>query len=468
MKKIIRGGTVVTSSDLYSADVLIENGKIVQIATIIEAIDGEIIDATGLYVFPGGIDPHTHLDMPFNNTVTDDDWETGTIAAAHGGTTTIIDFCLTTGEKELKNAVDRWHGNAKGKAVIDYGFHLMIGELTEDTLRQLPEVLESEGISSIKVFLAYAREFQATDRTLFQAFKVGKETGAVVMVHCENGSVIDELVETALKDGHTEPKYHYLTRPPEVEGEATKRAIELANLAGTKLYVVHVTCKEAVEEIIAARNKGYDVYGETCPPYLLLDQSYLEQPNFEGAKYVWSPPLREKSNQEVLWNALKSKQLQTIGSDHCSFNFNGKKQLGIDDFSKIPNGGPFIEDRFSVLYSEGVVKGRITPQEFVDMVSTNSAKIFNLYPQKGTIAVGSDADIVLFDPNAKRTISAENHHMNVDYNALEGLEVTGEPVSVMVRGEWVIKDKKFVGQLGSGQYLRREISKMKKRELITK
>lgn len=470
MRKVIKGGTVVTSSDMYEADVLIEDGKVVQIGSVFEIAEGEIgeiIDATGLYVFPGGIDPHTHLAMPFNNTITDDDWETGTISAAHGGTTTIIDFCLTTGEKKLKHAVDRWHENAEGKAVIDYGFHLMVGELTEDTLRQLPEVLESEGISSIKVFLAYAREFQASDRTLFQTFKVGKKMGAVVMVHCENGSVIDELVETALEEGHTEPKYHYLTRPPEVEGEATKRAIELANLAGTKLYVVHVTCKEAVDEIVAARNKGYDVQGETCPAYLLLDQTYLEQPNFEGAKYVWSPPLREKSNQEVLWNALKSKQLQTIGSDHCSFNFNGKKQLGIEDFSKIPNGGPFIEDRFSIMFSEGVVKGRITPQEFVDLVSTNSAKTFNLYPRKGTIAVGSDADIVLFDPNSKWIISAEKHHMNVDYNPFEGVEVTGEPVSVMVRGEWVIKDKKFVGNLGSGKYLRREPSKEKVGKLAT-
>jgi len=457
MKKIITGGTVVTASDQYNADILIENGKITRIGLNIQEDGAEVVDASGQYVFPGGIDPHTHLAMPFNNTLTDDDWETGTKAAAFGGTTTIIDFCITTGENQLKNAVNRWHDNARDKAVIDYGFHLMVGELNDDTLRQLPEVLESEGITSIKVFLAYAREFQASDRTLFQAFKVGKETGALVMVHCENGSVINELVDEALANGQTEPKYHYLTRPPQLEGEATKRAIELANLAGTRLYVVHVTCKESVDEIISARNKGYDVYGETCPPYLLLDQTYLEQPGFEGAKYVWSPPLRERANQEVLWNALKSKQLQTIGSDHCSFSFNGKKQLGINDFSKIPNGGPFIEDRFSVLYSEGVAKGRITLQDFVAMISTNSAKLFDIYPKKGTIAVGSDADIVLFDPNVIRTISAENHHMAVDYNAFEGFEVTGEPVSVMVRGEWVVKDKEFVGSLGSGKYLRREI-----------
>ncbi|HWL11788.1 MAG TPA: dihydropyrimidinase, partial [Ureibacillus sp.] len=305
----------------------------------------------------------------------------------------------------------------------------------------------------------YAKEFQATDRTLYKAFKIGKETGSIVMVHCENGSVIDELVEEAKLAGNTAPIYHALTRPPEIEGEATKRAIELAHVAGAKLYVVHVTCKEAVDEIIKAREKGYDVYGETCPPYLTLDQTALEKPDFEGAKYVWSPPLRPKSHQEPLWNALKAKQLQTIGSDQCSFNFNGKKQLGINDFSKIPNGGPFIEDRFSVLYSEGVAKGRISLNDFVDMISTNAAKIFGLYPQKGTIAIGADADIVIFDPNAKRTISAESHHMNVDYNAFEGLEVSGEPVSVLLRGEFVIKDKQFVGSLNNGKYLKRKLAK---------
>lgn len=459
MKKMIKGGTIVTATDTYQADVLIEDGKIVEIGTDLIAAEAELVDATGQYVFPGGVDPHTHLDMPFNNTVTDDDWETGTIAAAFGGTTTILDFCLTAGETKLIDAVKKWHAKAADKAVIDYGFHLMVGDLNEQTLTELPKVLEEEGIASIKVFLAYAKEFQATDRTLYQAFKVGKEMDAVVMVHCENGSVIDELVEAAKSLGHTEPIYHALTRPPQLEGEATKRAIELANLAGAKLYVVHVTCKEAVDEIIAARGKGYNVYGETCPPYLVLDQTALEKPNFEGAKYVWSPPLRPKENQEVLWNALKAKQLQTIGSDQCSFNFNGKKQLGREDFSKIPNGGPFIEDRFSILYSEGVETGRLTINEFVDMISTSAAKIFGLFPQKGTIAVGSDADIVLFDPNVEREISAATHHMNVDYNAFEGLKVKGEPISVLSRGEYVIENKEFVGELGRGKYIKRRVTK---------
>ena len=455
MTKIIKGGTIATAADTYKADVLIEDGIITQIAKTIEVDGAEIIDATGLIVMPGGIDPHTHLDMPFNNTVTDDDWESGTIAAAFGGTTTIIDFCLTAGETVLSNAVKKWHDKANGKAVIDYGFHLMITDFTEATEKELPEVLEAEGISSVKVFMAYAREFQSSDRTLFKAFKIGKATDTIIMVHCENGSVIDELVDEALAAGNTEPIYHALTRPPEVEGEATKRAIELAHIAGAKLYVVHVTSKDALDEIITARNKGYDVIGETCPPYLTLDISALAQPNFEGAKYVWSPPLRPKEHQQFLWSGLKAKQLSTIGSDQCSFSFNGKKQLGINDFSKIPNGGPFIEDRLGIVYSEGVAKGRITINEFVDIVSTSAAKIFGLFPQKGTIAVGSDADILLFDPNVKRTISAETHHMKVDYNPYEGWEVTGEPVSVLVRGEFVVKEKQFVGTLGSGKYLRR-------------
>ena len=456
MKKVIKGGKVATATDVFEADLLIEDGVITQIAKKIDVADAEVIDASGKYVMPGGIDPHTHLDMPFNNTVTDDDWESGTIAAAFGGTTTILDFCLSAGETKLADAVAKWHTKAQGKAVIDYGFHLMITDFTPETEKELPAILKQEGITSMKVFMAYAREFQSSDRTLFKAFKIGKETDTVVMVHCENGSVIDELVDEALANGNTEPIYHALTRPEAVEGEATKRAIELANIAGAKLYVVHVTCKEAVDEIIRAREKGYDVLGETCPPYLTLDISKLAQPGFEGAKYVWSPPLRPAYHQEVLWNALKAKQLQTIGSDQCSFSFKGKKELGLNDFSKIPNGGPFIEDRFGILYSEGVAKGRININEFVDMISTSAAKTFGLFPKKGTIAIGSDADIVLFDPDVKRVISAQTHHMNVDYNPYEGWEVTGEVQSVLVRGQYVVKDKKFVGTLGNGQYIKRK------------
>lgn len=455
MKKIIKNGVIVTATDMYEADVLIAGEKIAAIGRNFEEAGAEVIDAAGCYVFPGGIDPHTHLDMPFGGTVTKDDFQTGTIAAAFGGTTTIIDFCLTNKGEPLKKAIDTWHQKAKDKAVIDYGFHLMISEINDDVLEQLPNVIEEEGITSFKVFMAYKNVFQADDGTLYRTLVAAKELGALVMVHAENGDVIDYLTKKALEDGNTDPIYHALTRPPEVEGEATGRACQLTALAHSQLYVVHVSCAQAVEQIAKARDKGWNVWGETCPQYLVLDQSYLEKPDFEGAKYVWSPPLREKWHQEVLWNALKNGQLQTLGSDQCSFDFKGQKELGRGDFTKIPNGGPIIEDRVSILFSEGVKKGRITLNQFVDIVSTRSAKLFGLFPKKGTIAVGSDADLVIFDPNIERVISAKTHHMAVDYNAFEGMKVTGEPVSVLVRGEFVVREKTFVGNPGYGRFMKR-------------
>lgn len=455
MRKVIKNGTIVTAADTFKADILIENGVVSQIGHQLTASGAEVIDVEGHYVFPGGIDPHTHLEMPFGGTVTKDDFETGTIAAAFGGTTTIIDFCLTNKGEPLKDAIDTWHKKSKGKAVIDYGFHLMIGEVNDDVLAELPSVIENEGVSSFKVFMAYKNVLQADDETLFQTLVAAKNLGALVMVHAENGDVIDYLVKKALKEGNTEPIYHALTRPPEVEGEATGRAASFTGLADSQIYIVHVTCAEAAKQIAEARENGIDIWGETCPQYLVLDQSYLERENFEGAKYVWSPPLREKWHQDVLWKALRNGQLHTIGSDQCSFDFVGQKDLGKDDFSKIPNGGPHIEDRLSILFSEGVKKGNITLNQFVDITSTRVAKLFGLYPKKGTIAVGADADIVIFNPNIERVISAETHHMAVDYSAYEGMKVTGEPVSVLSRGEFVVKDKKFVGKIGAGQYLKR-------------
>ncbi|MGC4377532.1 dihydropyrimidinase [Fictibacillus sp. Mic-4] len=455
MRKIIKNGTIVTATDTFKAEILIENEKIKAVGTDLPSEGAEVIDANGCYVFPGGIDPHTHLEMPFGGTVTKDDFETGTIAAAFGGTTTIIDFCLTDKGKPLKDAIKTWHAKSKDKAVIDYSFHLMISEINENVLKEIPKVIEEDGITSFKVFMAYKNVFQADDETLFHTLVTAKEHGALVMVHAENGDVIDYLCKKVLEEGKTDPIYHALTRPPEVEGEATGRACMLTGLANARLYVVHVSCAQAVGKIIEARNNGIQVYGETCPQYLLLDQSALEKPDFEGAKYVWSPPLREKWHQDVLWNALKNDQLQTLGSDQCSFDFKGQKDLGKGDFTKIPNGGPFIEDRVSVLFSEGVKKGRITLNQFVDIVSTKNAKLFGLFPQKGTIAAGSDADLVIFDPNARRTISAKTHHMAVDYNAFEGMEITGEPISVLSRGEFVIRDKKLVAEPGRGRYLKR-------------
>jgi dihydropyrimidinase len=455
MAKLIKNGTIVTATDHYQGDILIEDGLITAIGLNLAQDGAEIVDATGKYVFPGGIDPHTHLDMPFGGTVTADDFETGTIAAAFGGTTTVIDFCLTNKGKPLSQSVQTWHQKAEGKAVIDYSFHLMIAEINDEVLAELPSMIHDEGITSLKVFMAYKNVFQADDGTLYRTLLEAKKHGALVMVHAENGDVIEYLIKEALEAGQTDPIYHALTRPSLIEGEATGRAAKLTALANSQLYVVHVTCEEAVQQITEARNRGVDIWGETCPQYLMLDQTYLEKPDFEGAKYVWSPPLRPKFHQEVLWNALKTGQLQTVGSDQCSFNFNGQKDLGLGDFSKIPNGGPCIEDRFSILFSEGVGKGRITLNQFVDIVSTRSAKLFGLFPKKGTIAVGGDADIVIFDPNVKRTISAETHHMNVDYNPFEGIEITGEPVTVLSRGAFVIQDKQFVGEAGNGQFIKR-------------
>ncbi|MGC5774458.1 dihydropyrimidinase [Paenibacillus pabuli] len=455
-RKWIRNGMLVTASDTFEADVFIENGKIVQIGMgIVPDERTEIIDASGCYVIPGGIDPHTHLDMPFGGTVTADDFATGTAAAAFGGTTTVIDFCLTQKGRPLLESLQEWHAKAEGKAAIDYGFHLMIGEMNDQVLEELPQIIEEEGVSSFKVFMAYKNQFQADDGILLQTLQKAKEYGALVMVHAENGDVIDLLVQQALADGRTEPIHHALTRPSILEGEATGRAARLAALADSQLYVVHVTCAEAVEQIACMRDMGYRIWGETCPQYLTLDQSKMDQPDFEGAKYVWSPPLRETSHQEVLWNALKNGQLQTIGSDHCSFNFKGQKDLGRDDFSKIPNGGPVIEDRLSILYSEGVVKGRISLHQWVDLCSTRASKLFGLFPQKGTLAVGTDADIVIFDPSISRVISAETHHMNVDYSAFEGMQVQGCPVTVLCRGEYVIRDRQFAGAAGAGQYVKR-------------
>lgn len=456
MKKLIKNGTIVTASETYQADLLLENDKIAAIgeAAALGTVD-ETIDAAGCYVFPGGVDPHTHLDMPFGGTVTKDNFETGTIGAAFGGTTTVVDFCLTEKGKPLQEAIQTWHNKSSGKAAIDFSFHLMIGEMTDEVLEELPDVISNEGITSFKVFMAYKNVFQADDATLFETLIKAKELGALVMVHAENGDVIDYLTKQALTQGKTDPIYHALTRPVEAEGEATGRACQLTSLAGSQLYVVHVTCAEAVKQIEEARKQGADIWGETCPQYLVLDEDDLRKPDFEGAKYVWSPPLRPKAHQDVLWNALKTGALQTVGSDQCSFDFDGQKSLGKEDFTKIPNGGPIIEDRMSVIYSEGVEKGRISLNQFVDVTSTRAAKLFGLYPKKGTISIGADADIVLFDPSVERTLSAKTHHLAVDYNAFEGMSIKGLPKTVLSRGQVIIQDGTYIGSPGDGSFIKR-------------
>ncbi|QSO49254.1 dihydropyrimidinase [Alicyclobacillus mengziensis] len=453
MNKLIKNGIVVTASDVQRADVAIENGVVTAVGQNLPDNGAEIVDADGCYVFPGGVDPHTHLDMPFGGTVTIDDFESGTIGFAAGGTTTIVDFCMHEKGKSLQHSLDIWHEKARGKAVIDYGFHMMVGDLRDEILDEIPKLVEEQGVSSFKVFMAYKNNLQAEDKTLFRVLQRAKAAKALVQVHAENGDVIDALVEDALASGNVEPVYHALTRPPEAEGEATARAIELARLAGAPIYIVHVTCREAVEAISRARRRGQPVFGETCEQYLVCDHTDYERPGFEGAKYVMSPPIREKSHQEALWNGLFNGDLMVLGSDQCSFNFKGQKELGKEDFSKIPNGGPTGEERMGILYEYGVVQGRIGLSKFVDLTSTTAAKLFGLFPKKGTIAVGSDADIVIWDPNVERTISAATQYLKCDYSLFEGFKVHGKARDVLLRGEYVFQNNEFVGAPGTGEYV---------------
>ena len=454
MGTLIRGGTVVTATDTTTADILMENEVISAMARHIPDEQHTVVEATGMYVFPGFIDPHTHLDMPFGGTVTADDFETGTKAAALGGTTTIVDFALHTRNDSLAAALATWKQKAKDKAVIDYAFHLTIADGRPETIAEIQRMIEDEGVNSFKVFMAYKGILQVDDETIFKVMKAAAKYGGLVQVHAENGDVIQCIVGEALSEGKTAPKYHALTRPVECEGEATSRAIRLAEISGAPLYVVHVSSAMASDAISDGRKRGLPIYGETCPQYLVCSFEDYERPDFAGANYVMSPPLREKWNQRVLLERLKNMELHSFGSDHCSFNHKGQKELGKDDFSKIPNGAPTIEDRISILYQYGVNAGVIGLNQLVALGSTNPAKLFGLFPKKGTIAVGSDADIVLWDPQAKRTISAHDHHMNVDNNIFEGMQVQGKAKMVYSRGRKIVDDGKFVGERGAGAFTR--------------
>jgi dihydropyrimidinase len=447
---IIRNGTVVTATDVFRADVLVEDGTISAIARSIRIAGEDTVDATGALVFPGFIDPHTHLDMPFGGTTTIDDFASGTVAAALGGTTTIIDFALHQKGDSLANSLKMWHAKAEGKAAIDYAFHLTIADGRPETIEEIPVMIAREGVNSFKVFMAYKHVLQVDDETIFKVLKAAANYGGLVQVHAENGDVIEVTVKEALAAGHTAPKYHGLTRPVELEAEATSRAIRLAEVAGAPLYVVHVSSAMAADAISDGRKRGLPIYGETCPQYLVCDASDYDRPDFAGANYVMSPPLREKRDQQVLLQKLKNGELHAFGSDHCSFNNCGQKELGKDDFSKIPNGAPTIEDRVSILFEHGVAKGVFGLNQFVALASTNPAKLFGLFPRKGTIAVGSDADIVVWDAGARRTISAKTHHMKADNNIFEGMTVRGRPRYVFSRGRKVVDDGAFVGAPGAG------------------
>jgi dihydropyrimidinase len=452
---LIRGGTVVTASDRYRGDVLIEDEKIAAVATSFEGVNADrTIDAAGKVVIPGGIDVHTHLDMPFGGTTSADDFESGTIAAAHGGTTSIVDFAIQYRGQTLRHALDAWRAKAEGKAAIDYGFHMIVTDLNDAVEAEMDQLVR-EGVTSFKLFMAYPGVFMLDDASIFRALLRTRENGGTICMHAENGGVIDVLVKRALAEGKTAPKYHALTRPARAEAEATHRAIALAEIAGVPIYIVHLSAAEALEMVTEARDRGLPAYAETCPQYLFLSYDNYEEPGFDGAKYVMSPPLRPKETQDRLWRGLASNDLQAVSTDHCPFCMKEQKELGRDDFSKIPNGAPGIETRMSLLHDGGVKTGKISWNRYVELTSTSPAKIFGLFPRKGTIAPGSDADIVVFDPERKQTLSAKTLHMKVDYNPYEGREVSGVSEVVLSRGRVIVEKGKFTGRAGAGSFLKR-------------
>ena len=453
---VIRNGTIVTATDTYAADLGIAGGRITAIGAGLPIENAQkVIEARGMLVIPGGIDVHTHLDMPFGGTKSADDFESGTIAAAYGGTTTLIDFAIQYKGQTLRHALDIWMKKAEGKATIDYAFHCIITDIEGAQLDELKAFVR-EGVPSFKLFMAYPGVFMLDDASIFKTMNAAADCGGMICMHAENGGAIDVIVQRALAEGKRSPKYHALTRPTTAEAEATNRAIALAEIAGTPVYIVHLSCNEALEKVREARDRGLRVYAETCPQYLYLSLDDMNAPGFEGAKYVFTPPLREKWHQEKLWQGLAQDDLQVVSTDHCPFCMKEQKELGKDDFTKIPNGGPGIEHRLSLIYSGGVHGGKFSANRFVQLVSTAPAKLFGLYPRKGTIAVGSDADVVIFDANEQQTISVVTHHMRVDYSMFEGTRVKGVTKTVLSRGNVIIDNGRFVGRAGAGQFLRRE------------
>ncbi|MCA9963286.1 MAG: dihydropyrimidinase [Anaerolineales bacterium] len=461
MRTLIKNGTLVSASDTVVADMMIENGKIALIGQDMWDDDAETIDASGKLLLPGGIDVHTHLDLPFGGTVSSDDFFTGHRAAAFGGTTTHLDFVIQPIGGSLHDGIAAWHAKADSKAAIDYGFHIAITDLRDDVMAEIPSVVD-EGITSLKLFMAYKGVFQIDDTTLFRAMNVAAKHGLLIMVHAENGDVVAELTSQLLAEGKTAPKYHATSRPTIAEAEATGRAVAMAGISGASLYVVHMTCEEAVEQLVLGRQKGFRVMGETCTQYMFIFAEDLAKPGFEGAKFVCSPPVRQPKDAPVLWRSLANNTLQVVSTDHCPFwyegGINGRlpgKELGQASFDKIPNGMPGIEDRMAVMWHHGVNGGKLTPNRFVEITSTNPAKIFGLYPHKGTLSVGADADILLWNPNHEHTISAATHHMNTDYNVYEGMTVRGWPTQVLLRGELIVDGERWLGQAGNGRFLRR-------------
>jgi dihydropyrimidinase len=452
-RSIIRGGRVVTASDDFAGDVLIENGQIAAIGQSLTTDGATVIDAAGKLVIPGGIDPHVHMQLPFGGTVSSDDFETGTRAAAVGGTTTIIDFAIQYHGKTFQQTLDDWHAKAAGKCAIDYGFHLAITEYESHHAEEFRKVIAG-GVTTFKLFMAYPNVFLVDDRTMFRVMRDAGAAGGLTLVHAENGLVIEEMIQDLVAAGKLAPKYHPASRPPVTEVDGISRALKVAQLADAPVFIVHVSTAAGADEIRRARDAGHRAFGETCTQYLYFDETKYDQPSFEGAKYVFTPPLRPAENIEPLWNALRMGYLQEVSTDHCPFNFHGQKDLGKDSFTKIPNGGPGVEDRLMMVY-HGCMKHGFTPNQFVNLTSTASAKMFGMWPKKGTIAVGSDADIVIFDPNREQVRSAKTHATRCDYNLFEGMKIKGVVETVISRGKVVVEGGKYVGHAGDGQFLHR-------------
>ncbi|MEU7426994.1 dihydropyrimidinase [Streptomyces sp. NPDC040750] len=454
-RTVIRGGLVITASDEIHADVLIEDGRIAALAAsgtpAAEAFTAErSIDATGKYVIPGGVDAHTHMELPFGGTFASDTFETGTRAAAWGGTTTIVDFAVQSVGHTLREGLDAWHAKAEGNCAIDYAFHMIVSDVNQETLKEMDLLIE-EGVTSFKQFMAYPGVFYSDDGQILRAMQRSAENGGLIMMHAENGIAIDVLVEQALARGESDPRFHGEVRKALLEAEATHRAIRLAQVAGAPLYVVHVSAAEALAELVRARDEGLNVFGETCPQYLFLSTDNLAEPGFEGAKYVCSTPLRPREHQAALWRGLRTNDLQVVSTDHCPFCFTGQKELGRGDFSKIPNGLPGVENRMDLLH-QAVLDGHISRRRWIEIACATPARMFGLYPKKGTIAPGADADVVVYDPHAEQVMSAETHHMNVDYSAYEGRRVTGRVETVLSRGELVVDRREYTGRAGHGVF----------------
>jgi dihydropyrimidinase len=463
MSTLIHGGLVVSATGTLPADILVEGETVTALAAPDSAVAAAwrqqadtAIDATGKYVLPGGIDVHTHMELPFGGTFSSDTFETGTRAAAWGGTTSIVDFAVQSKGSSLLEGIEAWHAKAEGNCAVDYGFHAIVSDVNDKTLSEMDAAVEI-GVTSFKMFMAYPGVFYSTDGDIFLAMQRARENGAVIMMHAENGIAIDRLVAQALAEGHGDPVYHGLTRPPELEGEATSRAIQLAKVSGAPLYIVHLTASQALDAVTEARDTGQNVFAETCPQYLYLALEDLARPDFEGAKYVASPPLRPREHGDSLWRGLRTNDLAVVSTDHCPFCFKDQKELGRGDFSRIPNGIPGVEHRMDLVY-QGVAAGRISLERWVEITSTSPARMFGLYGRKGVIAPGADADIVVYDPLAEQTISALTHHMNVDYSAYEGMQLTGKVDTVLSRGAVVIRGGEFHGRAGHGRFLSRGLS----------